>query len=401
MVARAGALLTLFTAIAMAVFALVALEEDPLWVEDVPFLILLSTFAVVGGLIASRRPENPIGWLCLAIGVLFALLGIQDTLVQWAVEQDMLGTAGWIGVGGALWVPAVGLLGTHLPLRLPDGELLSGRWAVFSHVCTAVIVLTLLVVSVDPAGRDHPGVENPLAVSWAGALGPLYALLPLCCVAAIASMFIRYRRSTGVRRLQLRWLAFGGGVAFVAAFPLGYLLGWLGVDADATTPFFLLALSAIPVTIGVAVLRHRLYEIDTIVNRTLVYAALTATLAATYVSTVLLLQLALGGLTSGSGLAVAASTLAVAAAFRPARTRIQQAVDRRFFRRRYDARLTLEGFSARVRDEVELDALDAELRAVVAETMQPAHVSLWLRPAPAAVGRTRPYDGARAGRPDR
>jgi hypothetical protein len=394
-VARASALITLLGALAMAVFALVALEEDPLWVEDIPFLILLSTFGVVGGLVASRRPENSIGWLCLAIGVLFALLGTQDNLVQWAVEQDMLDTAGWIAIGGALWVPAVGLLGTHLPLRLPDGQLLSKRWAAYSRFCTAVIVLSWVLASVDPAVLDHPGVENPLAVGWADVLGPLYALLPLSCVGAIASLFIRYRRSSGVRRLQLRWLAFGGGVVFVAAFPFGYLLGWLGVDADVAAPFFLLALSAIPATIGVAVLRHRLYEIDTIVNRTLVYTALTATLAATYVVTVLLLQLALGGLTSGSGLAVAVSTLAVAAAFRPARARIQHAVDRRFFRRRYDARRTLEGFSARVRDEVELAALDAELRAVVAETMQPAHVSLWLRPA------GRPADARRQGVPSK
>lgn len=377
--ARGFALATVLIALGVGIFALVALD-DPFDAQDVPFLVLLSSFAVVGGLVASRRPENPIGWLCLAIGLLFALLGAQDVLVQWAAERDRLDTAGWIGVAGVLWVPAVGLLGMHLPLRLPAGDLLSARWGVYSHFCTAVIVLSVLLVSVDPAGRDHPGVENPLAVSWADALTPLYALLPLSCVAAIASLFVRYRRSSGVRRLQLRWIAIGGGLTFVAAFPFSYLLGWLGIDSDSATPFFLLTLSAIPVTIGVAVLRHRLYEIDTIVNRALVYGALSATLALTYVSSVLLLQVALGGLTSGSGLAVAVSTLAVAAAFRPARSRIQEAVDRRFFRSRYDARRTLEGFAARLRDEIELGALDAELRAVVAETMQPAHVTLWLRP---------------------
>jgi hypothetical protein len=376
--ARGLAGATLLMILAMGVFSVVA-RDDPPSFEDTAFVVQLSAFAVVGGLIGSRRPENPIGWLCLAIGLLFALLGTQDELVQWAVERGEPDAAGWIGLAGALWVPGVGLLGMHLPLRLPDGSLLSPRWARYSRFCTAVIVLSFVLVSLDPAGRDYPGVENPLAASWVEALEPLYALLPLSCIGAIASLFIRYRRSSGVRRLQLRWLAFGGGAVFVTAFPLSYVVGALGVDADSTTPFFLLALSAIPITIGVAVLRHRLYEIDTIVNRTLVYGALTATLAATYAASVLLLQLALGGLTSGSDLAVAVSTLAVAAAFRPARSRFQEAVDRRFFRRRYDARRTLEGFAARVRDEVDLGALDAELRGVVAETMQPAHVSLWLR----------------------
>jgi hypothetical protein len=184
---------------------------------------------------------------------------------------------------------------------------------------------------------------------------------------------VRYRRATGTERLQLRWIALGACAA------LALFFGGSALDVAA---IYGLAFATIPIAIGVAMLRHNLYDIDVVINRTLVYGALTATLAATYIGSVLLLQLALGGVTEDSGLAVAASTLAVAALFGPARTRIQDAVNRRFYRRRYDAQLTLEGFSTRLRDEVELTAIDAELRSVVAETMQPASVSVWLRRTP-------------------
>ena len=326
---------------------------------------------VVGALIASRHPGNAIGWLCLAIGFAFSLLNVQGVGARWAFDRGDESLAAWIAVP-AWWIPAVGLMATHLALRLPTGSLPSPRWRWFGTLCTATLCATFVAGSLQEQGSgvDFTDLSNPLASGWTSSLGFLYVLLPVCVLGSVASLVIRYRRSTGVERAQLRWIALGACAA-IAMFIGGSSLNWAGL--------YLAAFAAIPIAIGIAMLRHKLYDIDVVVNRALVYGALTAILAGTYLATVLLLQLALGGLTSDSNLAIAGSTLAVAAAFRPVRARIQAAVDRRFYRRRYDARRTLEEFSSRLRDQVDLAALDAELRGVVAETMQPAHVSVWLR----------------------
>jgi amino acid transporter len=191
-------------------------------------------------------------------------------------------------------------------------------------------------------------------------------------LAAIGSIVVRFRRSRGVERQQLKWVTAAAALLLLLLPVSGETLGFAAL---------LLGFLVIAVAVAVAMLRYRLYDIDVVINRALVYGALTATLAAAYLAVVLLLQLALGPLTEDNGLAIAGSTLGVAALFRPARARIQHAVDRRFYRRKYDAAQTVERFGARLRDEVELDSLSAELRGVVAETMQPAHVSLWVREA--------------------
>jgi hypothetical protein len=201
-------------------------------------------------------------------------------------------------------------------------------------------------------------------------------------VLAAAAMRSRSRRATGLERQQLKWVTFAAAIAgvMIVADVLSF---FLADDTSDYNTFRIVTLgigfAVLPIAAGVAILRYRLYDIDVVINRALVYGSLTASLAGVYVGSVLLLQLALSDLTQGSGLAVAASTLAVAALFRPVRGRIQELVDRRFFRSRYDATRTVEAFGARLRDEVDLGALSLELQAVVAETMRPTHVSLWLR----------------------
>jgi hypothetical protein len=228
-------------------------------------------------------------------------------------------------------------------------------------------------------------VENPLGVAGAqtaleliGAAG--FALIVLATGGGVASLVVRFRKARGDERQQLKWLALAA-IAFLVAFASGPVIWNIpSLDSSPLWPvLFLLAVGALPLATGIAILRYRLYDIDVVINRTLVYASLTALLAGAYFGLVLLFQLALEPVTEGNELAVAVSTLAVAALFRPARRRIQGFVDRRFYRRKYDAERTLAAFGGRLRDEVELEALAADLRGVVAQTMQPAHVSLWLR----------------------
>ena len=197
-------------------------------------------------------------------------------------------------------------------------------------------------------------------------------LLLAAMLASIPSLILRFRRSSGVERQQIKWVA-------SAALLLPIAATGLGLGGDASWPLILIAMMVVAIAVTVAMLRYRLYDIDVVINRALVYGALTAVLAGVYLGSVLILQLVLETFTGGSGLAVAASTLGTAALFGPLRTRTQAVVDRRFFRRKYDAAQTLEHFAATVRDEVDLDTLTDELRAVVADTLQPAHVRVWVQ----------------------
>jgi hypothetical protein len=276
------------------------------------------------------------------------------------------------------WAPVMLPAATFLLLLFPDGRLLSPRWRPIAWCAGVGIALLFAVDSLDSGPLpDFPQVANPYGVESPvlDVLTPIgWLLLLVALVGSPLSLVLRFRGAGYEQRQQIKWLALAGAVAavtFVVAV-VGYDL-WTARVADGA---IMLTVLALPVAAGIAILRHRLYDIDLVINRTLVYGALTATLAAAYVGTVLLLQLVLS---PGSDLAIAGSTLAVAALFRPARGRIQSAVDRRFYRRKYDAQRTLEEFAARLRDQVELNALNAELGAVVRETLQPAHVSLWLR----------------------
>ncbi len=349
---------------------------------ELSFALMVVAFSALGALLATRRPRNPIGWILCFSSLALAVTGAAR---GWYVHAEyaapgsepapgaLLWFANWIFIWG--FMPLM----TGLVLLFPDGRLPSRRWWP-AGALTALAVGTLTVgYAFEPGTLDsYPQAENPLGA--AGALGDAmnflmfvgYPLFALAAIASAAALVMRFRRSHGVERQQLKWMATAAALSVAAWFVNAVLDQAFGINSAFFLPIVLLAL---PVAATVAILRYRLYDLGRIVNRTLVYAGLTATLGATYLGLVLLIGLTLGT----SNLAIAISTLAVAALFRPARTRIQARVDRRFYRRRYDAARTLESFGGRLRDEVDLDALQRELRGVVADTVQPAHVSLWLR----------------------
>jgi hypothetical protein len=364
----------------------------------VPFL----AFPLVGALIASRRPHNPIGWICLAVGFLWMLLGLFDYYGVYGLAKPdtvpfpvvIYAMVEW------LWLPTVGLLAIYLVLLFPDGRLPSRRWRPLAWLSGLVITL-LGVDSVLAPGEltDLEGVRNPFGLEGAPWLVDAEIVLLLlfvgCILASAVSLILRYRHSGGEVREQIKWIALAG--SFVGLL-LSTVLGLIIVSevmrgSGGSTPLWLqgllfvmvLSFAGVPVAIGFAVLRYRLYDIDLLINRTLVYGSLTVSLAVVYFGGVTVTQAIFRALTSQEEqpqLAVVVSTLVIAALFNPLRRRIQSFIDRRFYRRRYDAAKTLEAFSVKLRDETDLDTLRDDLVGVVRETMQPAHVSLWLRPDP-------------------
>jgi hypothetical protein len=358
-------------------------------------LLLLATWLVasssVGAIIVSRRPGNPVGWILCAVGFLFAS-SLFSGLYAFRALVSSPGSlpAGEVAAWFHAWVqnPAY-LLFIYLFLLFPDGQLLSHRWRPLLWIVGIVVATSILV------GAFYPGpisglepVRNPLGIEaargilvFAGRL--LLYLFTALLLASAVCVYLRFRRGSGTERQQIKWLAYAaallGATALVGAVG-DLLLGGLGW-------WFLLLLGAVflgvPLSIGAAMLHYRLYEIDLIINRTLVYGALTALLALVYFSGVAATEAVFRTLTGQQEqpqLAIVVSTLVIAALFNPLRRRIQGFIDRRFYRRKYDARKTLEAFSAKLRDKTDLEALNAELVGVVRETMQPAHVSLWLRP---------------------
>jgi hypothetical protein len=344
------------------------------------FTVFVVAFATMGALVASRQPANPIGWILLGAGSAYATGGL--VIVIGGEEREAPALVAWIATW--VWMAGIGPVATFALLLFPDGRLPSPRWRWAGWLAAAANGLLLAGIAIVPGPIEGSAVENPLGLEAAPTVADAMAaagatLLVAAIAASIASLFVRFRRSHGIERQQLKWLTFAGalvGVLLAVSFGVEVVVGASAVYYVNT--IVSLALAAVPVAMGIAILRHRLYDIDVVINRTLVYGALTAMLVGAYLSLALLLGLALGR----SNLTVALSTLAVAALFGPARGRIQAAVDRRFYRRRYDAERTLAAFGGRLRDEIDLEALGADLRGVVAETVQPAHVSLWLRSRP-------------------
>ena len=382
----------------------------------VPFL----AFPIVGALVASRRPENPIGWICLLSGLFWMAFALGDASnayelattgkVTSSVRLDALTQGGW--------VPPVGLLGIYMIVLFPDGRLPSRRWRPFAWFSGAVMVLIpVIFVFVPGTLEDHPGVRNPFGLEqypWLPLVGAFVVLLlPMCILASALSLVLRYRRSGGEVREQIKWLAFAA--SFVGAVYFGSLTTQLLFAPDALTTnetpplwvelernLLMLGFAGVPIAVGFAILKYRLYDIDIIINRALVYGSLTVTLALVYFGGVTVTQSVVQTLT-GQGklpqLAIVASTLVIAALFSPLRRLIQDFIDRRFYRRKYDAAKTLEEFSAKLRDETDLDSLNAELVTVVRETMHPEYISLWLRPDTLSPGEEGLLDEPDSGRP--
>ncbi len=356
---------------------------------------LVVLYGALGALIASWRPRNLIGWIfcamAAALGLLSAAYGYADYAL-YATDHTLPGAELVAWLTNWLFMVPVFIAPCFLFLLFPDGRPASPRWRPVVWAVTVVAGIAILATAVAPGRLDaHPFVENPLGLG--GSFGEIARVAKevtevaaiLAFLVSLASVVVRLRRSRGRERLQLKWVAYAA-VLTTTSFATSFLVGLLPSSQTVADIFFLggvVGFTSIPVAAGIAILRYRLYEIDFLINRTLVYGSLTVMLVAVYAGSIVVLQGLLRTLTGQeSQLAIVASTLAVAALFTPLRRRVQAFIDRRFYRSKYDAAKTLEAFSARLRDETDLEALSAELVGVVRETMQPAHLSLWLHPDP-------------------
>jgi len=353
------------------------------WLETTLVAVGYST---VGGVVASRLPDSTIGWLFCTIGLLFGVIHIcgeyaMYTLVAAPGSLEAGEVAAWIDAW--IWVPSLGLI-VFLLLVFPDGRLPGTLWRRVAWFTVSVVLAGAILAAISPgAVLQHP-FDNPLGIEGLpNVYKPLEALMYALIVVGALSMVARMRQAGSTERQQIKWFAYATTVSISGVilkntiFPAlgGTWVWWVGLVLTTV------GLSGSPVAMGIAILRYRLYEIDLLINRTLVYGSLTATLVAVYLGAVVLLQYVFRTLTGGeSQIAIVASTLAIAALFVPLRRRIQSLIDRSFYRRGYDAAKTLEAFSAKLREETDLEALNHDLLEVIGETMRPKHVSLWLRP---------------------
>jgi hypothetical protein len=361
-----------------------ALGGAQLHEDFAPFVVASAVLVVssaVGGIVASKQPQNPIGWVLCAFGAVWGATTLASGYAEVAPDEASSGAgqmAAWLS--NWAWVFFFALAVSVL-LLFPDGRLPSPRWKAAAWCGALGIVALTAGAALQPGDlEDYPGVTNPVGLSGGVAEGLLVAgmLTTAAALAAgVAAVVVRYLHADGVARQQIKWLTVAAVFA-VAGVALGGVLLGLGRD-DIGNTVILLGILCIPLAIGVAILRYRLYEIDRVISKTLVYAGLTVLLGAAYAGLVVAGQEVFSSVAGGGDLVIAVSTLVVTALFLPLRSRLQRVVDRRFYRRRYDAQRTLESFGVRLREHVDLETLSVDLRGVVAETVQPAHLSLWLR----------------------
>jgi len=381
-VAAAWTLLAIYVAFAAGAIALILLQDAS---TDALGGVGFAGFAGVGALIALRQPRNAVGWLLLIIAIAFTGVETGQVYVEEPSNPLRVPVAWSASLLSYAWFA---LAVIFLPLLFPHGRLPSPRWRPVLWLGTLALVLAAASAGLTPGPielADRTTIENPFGIE--GGLPELFGSADvvvgtIAVILVVASVVVRFRHARGAERQQLKWFAYVGvlaaaclTVAVVFSNVVGEDQGYSGLATVAWLCGLALVAFGVPAATGIAILRHRLYDVDVVIRRTLVYGALTATLGATYLALALLAGLAVGR----SSVAIAVSTLAVAVLSRPALARIQAVVDRRFYRRRYDTTRTLEAFGARLRDEIDLEAVGAELRGAVRETVQPAHVSLWLR----------------------
>ena len=359
---------------------------DDFGARDISFTVAFATFVPMGALIAARRPANPIGWIACSVGLFELTSGAAYEYAARGLLVDPgalpgAAVASWLSAW--TWAPGLALM-AFLMLLFPTGRPPSPRWRwVGWGAAATILVLTAGAMSLWPDRGAALLRETPPDAPVVGAIvGISWMVMVVIVLVSLVSLVVRFRRSRGEERQQLKWIAYVAAAVSVLVFNELFLVEWLG--AGETTFGIVgehlvnLSAAAFPIATAMAILRYRLYDIDLVINRTLVYGALTALLAAAYFAIVVTLQSVIPG-ADDSDLTIAGSTLAVAALFRPLRSRVQAFIDHRFYRRKFDAQRTLESFSSRLREDVDLDHLSADLIGVVRDTMQPAHASLWLR----------------------
>jgi hypothetical protein len=374
------------TALSVLLLVLLLRSDTPIYYYWLETSMVAVGYSTVGAVVASRLPESPIGWLFCAIGLIFGVSHFSVEYVEYALlapSRSLPADQAFAWLSSWVWVGGLGLV-VFLDLLFPNGRLPSARWRWFARFTAIVLFPAATLAALSPGRILSTTLHNPLGVEGLpNASKEIEAFMYALVAVGASSMLARLRHAGRIERQQIKWFAYATVVVISGVIlknvvypPVGVLwVWWVGLILTA------MGVVSSPIAMALAILRYRLYEIDIIINRTLVYGSLTAMLIGLYLGVIVVLQRLFVLLTGEkSTLAVVASTLVIAALFNPLRRRIQGFVDRRFYRKKYDARKTLEAFSAQLRDETDLEALSDDLVGVVRETMQPAYVSLWLRP---------------------